>query len=129
MRYSRLDALSVALLVGAAVAGVALLPSLPDRMAVRFGTGGAPNEYMAAPLAVALVPVVGLLALGAVRGVLPPGRDVPAPAWFGVALAAFLTYVHGVVIAWNLGIKLNVTLFVLPGVAVIVGLAFLSGRE
>ncbi|MFB6251899.1 MAG: DUF1648 domain-containing protein [Halobellus sp.] len=114
MRYSRLDALSVALHV-AGIAGVALLPSLPDRMAVRFGTGGAPNECMTAPLAVAFVPAIGLLTLGAVRGALPFGRDGPAPAIFGVALAAFLTSVHGVAIAWNLGIRLNVTLFVVPG--------------
>ena len=128
MRYSRLDALSVALLVGAALAGLALLPSLPGRIAVHFGSGGAPDGYLAAPLGVVLVPVIGLLALGAVRGVVPLGRDVPAPSWFGLALAAFLAYVHGVVLAWNLGLAVNVTLFVLPAVAVVVVLAFAIDR-
>ncbi|MFA1611154.1 DUF1648 domain-containing protein [Halobellus rubicundus] len=129
MRHSRLDVLSAAVLVGAAVVGIALLPSLPDRIAVHFGAGGSPDNYLSAPLGVVLVPAIGLVTLAAVRGLLPLGNDVPPPPWFGLALAGFLAYVHGVVLAWNLGYRVNVTLLVLPAVAVIVVLAFVIERR
>ncbi|WP_435185245.1 DUF1648 domain-containing protein [Halobellus sp. EA9] len=128
MRYSRFDALSAAVLVGAAVVGIALLPSLPDRIAVHFGAGGSPDDYLSATLGVVLVPAIGLVALAAVRGLVSLGNDVPAPPWFGLALAGFLAYVHGVVLAWNLGYRINVTLLVLPAVAVIVVLSFATRR-
>ncbi|MFB6090186.1 MAG: DUF1648 domain-containing protein [Halobellus sp.] len=128
MRYSRLDALSVAVLVGAAAVGIALLPSLPERVAVHFGAGGSPDGYLWATLGVVLVPAIGLVALAAVRGLLPLGNGVPAPSWFGLALAGFLAYAHGLVLAWNLGFRVNVTLLVLPAVAVFVVLAFATGQ-
>jgi len=128
MRYSRLDVLSAALLVAAAVVGIALLPALPDRLAVHFGAGGSPDNFLSARLGVLLVPAIGLVVLAAVRGALPLGGDVPAPPWFGLAVAAFLAYVHVVVLAWNLGLGVNVTLFVLPAVAVVVVLALVVDR-
>jgi hypothetical protein len=113
------DALSVGVLVLAAVVGLVSLPSLPERFAVHFGLGGDPDEFLSPLAGVVLLPAIGLATLAFVRGIsdVVGGDEVP-PA-FGFLLSSFLAYVQVVVLAWNLGYAVNVAAVVLPGVLVL----------
>jgi hypothetical protein len=117
---SALDALSLALLVGAGGVGAAVRSSLPRRMAIRWGLGGDPNGYAPRPLALAFLPALGVVVLASIRGLLTAG-PASEPAAFGVVLAAFLSYVHGLVLAWNLGYRVNVTVALLPALLALGG--------
>ncbi|RDI70676.1 DUF1648 domain-containing protein [Halopelagius longus] len=125
MNARQYDALSVALLVGSAVAGLLLLPSLPDQFAIHFGTAGDPDSFTSPLVGVLLLPVIGLGSLLFVRGISSVAGSEDVPPAFGLLLSAFLAYVQGVVLAWNLGYPVDVGLAVLPGVLVllVVGLA------
>lgn len=119
MRFTRYDYAGVALLALVAVVGLALLPSLPDRFAVHFGTGG-PDSFVAPLLGVLLLPAVGVGTVALLRLVSDrPGTD-EVHASYGLLLSAFLAYVQGVVLAWNLDYAVDVTAAVLPVAAVFV---------
>lgn len=119
MNARRYDALSVAVLVGVAVLGVLLLPSLPDRFAIHFGTSGAPDSFTAPLVGVFLLPVVGIGTLAFVRGISAAAGTEDVPPAFGLLLSSFLAYVQAVVLAWNLGYPVDVGVAVLPGVLVL----------
>lgn len=118
MNARQYDALSVALLVGSAVVGLLLLPSLPGRFAVHFG-GGEPDSFVSPLVGVLLLPAIGLGAVLFARGVSSVAGSEDVPPAFGLLLSAFLAYVQGVVLAWNLGYPVDVGLAVLPGVLVL----------
>ncbi|SFR43258.1 DUF1648 domain-containing protein [Halogeometricum limi] len=111
-----------AVLAVATVAGLLAYPSLPERMAVHFGVGGQPDGYAPRLFGVLVVPVVGLVVLGVMQQVSTPAD--PIPDAFLLALAAFLAYVHGVVLAWNLGYRFNVLYAILPVTGVFLVVTF-----
>lgn len=122
MRFTRYDYAGVALLGLVAVAGVALLPSLPDRLAVHFGTGG-PDSFVSPFVGVLLLPAVGVGTVAFLRLVSArPGTNAVSPS-YGLLLAAFLAYVQAVVLAWNLGYPVDVSVAVLPAAAVFVAVS------
>ncbi len=110
------DRLAAGLLVGAALAGVALWPRLPAEMAVHVDAGGEPDEFVARPLAVALGPAVGLAGVAVARlaGRADPTAD---PAVVGAAVlfvGGVVAYVQGLVLAYNLGYAVPMTLALTP---------------
>ncbi|POG54734.1 DUF1648 domain-containing protein [Haloferax marisrubri] len=116
MRVPRLTLVGVAILALSAVAGVAALPQLPSSVAIHFGVGGDPDSFVAAPLGVLLVPVIGLGALLVTRfaGVVGSGTSVPPV--FDSILATFLAYVQALVLAYNLGARFDMFVAVVPAV-------------
>lgn len=110
----RADAVAVGLLAAAALAGVALWPSLPDQMAIHW-SGGRPDSFVAKPVAVLAVPALGVATVAFAR-LAPdsltstPGGVGPTVLFVGVVLA----WVQGVVYAWNLGYRFDVSLAVAP---------------
>lgn len=104
------------------LAGLLAWPALPDRLAVHWA-GSTPDTFVAKPLAVLGIPLVGLAGIALVR-LLPdwaantPGGEGPAVLFLGVVFA----YVEGVVVVWNLGYRFDVTLAVLPVLLLAVGL-------
>lgn len=121
MRFTRADLAGMAVLFLVALVGVALLPSLPDRFAVHFGVDGA-DSFVSPAVGVVLLPSVGIATVAFVRLVAAASED-DLPTAFGLLLAVFLAYVQGVVLAWNLGYSVNVTVAVLPAAAVFTVLA------
>jgi hypothetical protein len=119
MRLTRADLAGVVLLGLVAVVGLTLLPTLPDRFAVHFGTGG-PNSFVSPLVGVLLLPAVGVGTVVVVR-LTSEGRGTDGvAASYGLLLSSFFAYVQGVVLAWNLGYPVNVTLAVLPAAAAFV---------
>lgn len=105
-------------------AGFALAPRLPELMATHWNFAGAVDGTMPRTPALVIFPamigVTYLLFLGLIE-ILPLKENVAgfrAPLnLFFVGLAVFLAYLHGVVLAWNLGTRLAIEMAVLPGVA------------
>lgn len=114
MRVPRLTLVGVAMLALSAVAGVALLPVLPSSVAVHFGTGGEADSFVAAPLGVLLIPVVGVGALVVTRLAGATGRGTSVPPVFDTILATFLAYVQALVLAYNLGARFDMFVAVVP---------------
>lgn len=119
---SVVDAAAYGVLVAAALVGAALYRRLPSPMAVHFGASGRPDGFAPRPVGVLAVPAlgVGILALSD----LTSSGDALSPAFF-LALAAFLAYVQGVVLAWNLGSRVNVAYAVLPALGAFLVAVFL----
>lgn len=113
----RVEAVALALIVGAFLAGVAVYGRLPSRMAIHFGASGRPDNYVARPLGVALAPAIGVAALAIARiapRVDPTGADPRALAASKLFLGGVIAYVQGLVLAWNLGYRLDVALAMAP---------------
>jgi len=110
------DLLGVALVVGAALAGIALWPRLPAEMAVHFGAGGEPDSFVAKPLGVVLAPAIGVVGLAVARlsGRADPTAD---PRVLGAAVlfvGSVVAYVQGLVLAYNLGYSVPVSFALVP---------------
>ena len=113
----------------AAAASAVALPDLPARTAIHFGPGGTPDDYASPPFVAAFVPglMLGLLALfeGLVR-VDPLRENLRESEGVYDALVigtlAFLTVVHGLVLAYNLGydVPIDTTVFVAVGALYVV---------
>ncbi len=91
----------------ALVAGLALWPRLPDTLATHFTASGTPDATMPKAIGVVAIPAVMLLTLAVMNGaarVDPPSSPLLFP-FVKVATTAFLAAVHGVVLAWNLGVR------------------------
>lgn len=104
-------------LVGVAAAASAFaLPDLPERTAIHFGPGGTPDSYTSPLFAAAFVPALMLALLGLFEGVVrvdPLRENLRESEGVYDALVlgtlAFLAFVHGLVLAFNLGYDVPIT--------------------
>ncbi|EMA20128.1 DUF1648 domain-containing protein [Haloarcula argentinensis] len=87
------------------MAGLTVWSHLPAEVAIHFSASGTPDTYVSKPVGVALMPALMLATLLVLKGAFrfdPP--DVPqVAATITVATMAFMSAVHGLVLAWNLG--------------------------
>jgi uncharacterized membrane protein len=127
MNIRSADLVAYTLLVGAALAGVLLWPTLPDSMAIHFGAGGEPDSFVAKPIAVVLAPAIGVASVLLIRY---------APEWASrtrsphvetlsvVFVASVIAYMQGFVYAWNLGYRPSI--WVVLGPVLLVAAAFVA---
>ena len=120
--------LGIALLT--TVASLVVYPDLPQQMAVHFDATGQPDDYLSKPFAVGLLPAlaVGLTALVAFSPRLDPlGENFAAFQRYydlvAVVTVGILAYVHGLVLAYNLGYAFQMQQVLAPMLAV-VGVTF-----
>jgi len=116
--------IAAALVAVSALVSVLAAPSLPDTVVTNWNAAGEPNGTMAKTAALALFPALSalLVALFAVVPRLDPlGENVAdfraSYDWFVVLFAAFMTAIHGGIVAFNLGYEFDFTLLVLAAVA------------
>ncbi|AEM58313.1 hypothetical protein HISP_13870 [Haloarcula hispanica N601] len=104
-RQSRTDIASGAIIALTALAGVAVWSRLPAEVAIHFSASGTPDNYVSKPVGVVLMPALMLATLIVLKLAFrydPP--DVPrVAATITVATMAFMSGIHGLVLAWNLG--------------------------
>jgi uncharacterized membrane protein len=77
-RVSRLEVVSVGLVVLTALLGVALWPSLPPRVAIHFSASGDPGNYVPRLVAIVAMPVIMVLTIAVLNGAAridPPTSD------------------------------------------------------
>jgi uncharacterized membrane protein len=129
MQYRPSDAVALALLVVAAVAGVAVWPSLPAEMAIHFDASGTPDNFVSKPVAVFLTPAIGLGTVVFMRAVAhaDPSADQRTLSAAVVFVSGIIAYVHGLVLTYNLGYDYDMTIALVPvflATAALVGYAF-----
>jgi uncharacterized membrane protein len=122
---NRRNVAGAALVALMAAAAAVVYPDLPERMAVHFGDTGQPDGYLPRLYAVAVGPVAGLGALvlfQALPRIDPLGENVAGFQRYydllAVVTVGILAYVHGLVLAYNLGYRVNVATLAVPLVAV-----------
>lgn len=112
------DLTAYTLLAGAVLAGPLLWGQLPERMAIHFGAGGEPDNFVAKPLGVVLAPLVGLGGVLVTRYApdwLRRGYTAPEVENLAVVfLGAVVAYAQGFVYAWNLGYRLDTAVVAVP---------------
>lgn len=112
------DLVAYALLVGSAVVGLVLWPTLPERMAIHFGPGGTPDEVVAKPVAVVLAPAVGvgavLLTHHGPEWLTRSHQGTRMEAVTVVFVGGVIAYIQLFLYAWNVGVEVSPTLAVAP---------------
>lgn len=125
MNLDRRDVAGGGIVLLMTLAAALVYPRLPERMAVHFSAGGQPDGYLARPLAVALLPGVAatvLVLFKIVPAIDPLGGNIERfqryyDFFVGFA-AGILAYVHGLVLAYNVGYRFDMTTVVVPLLAV-----------
>lgn len=126
MALHRSDIVASGLLVAAALVGVAFWESLPAEMAIHFDASGTPDSVVSRPVGVVLAPAIGLAAIAFTR--LSIRADPSSDPVIGRAAIYFVggivSYVHLLVIAYNLDYRFSMTaalgpVFVAAGVLVV----------
>lgn len=113
-------------LAAAIIAGAAVYSSLPDRIAAHWNVSGAVDGTLPRFWGVALFPVLLALVYGIyamIPRIDPLRRNIEAfrPTFnvTFVAIALFMVFIFALVLGANLGLEVDMTLFVLPAVAVL----------
>lgn len=128
----------IALLI-TALAGVGSIlaaPELPAEMAIHWDASGTADDYAAREVGLTLLPALAVAMLGLfalLPRIDPLGANIQrfraAYDWFAVLTVALLAYLHGVVLAVNIGYDLSVVQLLAPAVAVVyVAIGFLFER-
>lgn len=113
-----------------ALASLLAYPELPRQMAIHFAADGTPDDYLARPFAVALLPALSVVILGVYAGIPridPLGENIAEfEGYYDLAVVvtiAILAYAHGAVLGYNLGYQFDIAQVLAPVLAV-TGLVF-----
>lgn len=126
------DWLAAALALATVLVGVAVLPSLPERVAIHFSAGGTPNNYVSPVVAVLVLPLLmlGTVAVVRVAEAADPPNDPRSIDAVVVGVSALLGVVQVLVLAWNLGYAVPMSAVVVLAVCAAFALAgFVGVRE
>ncbi|WP_254822037.1 SdpI family protein [Haloglomus halophilum] len=134
LRWS--DAAAILVLIATAGATAMVYPSLPERFAVHFDASGTPDSFYGRTLGAAIVPAisVAMYVMFRVLPVIDPrGENFRKfrPTYDAIVLLtlAFLGFVQGLLLAYNLGIDYPQNALVLGGVGLLfAGLGVLFRR-
>jgi uncharacterized membrane protein len=139
MSLDRRDVAGGGIVLLMALAAALVYPRLPKRMAVHFSAAGQPDGYLARPLAVALLPGVAatvLVLFKIVPAIDPLGGNIEQFRryydFFVVFVTGLLGYVHGLVLAYNVGYRFDMITVVVPLLAatfVVVGYVIENARR
>ncbi|MFB6202719.1 MAG: SdpI family protein [Halorhabdus sp.] len=118
--------LGVGLAALTAGVGIAFRNQLPAQVAIHFGPSGYPDNWVAKPIALALLPVLQVVMVGffaAIPRIDPLGENIrefrQAYNAFVLLIIGFLGYVHTLLIVWNAGYNFAMSQALVPAVAVL----------
>jgi len=118
--------LAAALVAATLIAGVLAWPSLPDAMTTHWNAAGEPNGVSSKAFGVLFVPLLAA-ALATLLFWLPEIDPIEAgfktfrKEYDGLVLmiVAFMSVVHGMVLAWNLGTRVDFIHILGPGIGLL----------
>ena len=123
---------SVALVVVMFLVGFYLYPRMPERVAIHWGLSGEANGYGSRFLGLFLVPIISLLLLPFMLALprLDPSRGIERFRGgydrFVFGFIAYMGYVHGLSVAWNLGWRFSFMRMLAPAIGLLfVGIGLL----
>ncbi|MFC7096125.1 SdpI family protein [Halobaculum marinum] len=136
MRYFGRRLLAAFIVVAMAGASALALPSLPAQVATHWNAAGQPDDTMPRLVGAFLLPAItaGVTLLLYVAPRFDPRYESIESfrggyEWFVVGMVAFLAYVHGMTLAWNLGLRFSFTAaMALPLAGLFLGLGELLAR-
>jgi uncharacterized membrane protein len=101
----RADVLSLLIVVGTALVGLAFLPRLPPEFAIHFSAGGTPDNYVPRLVGALSLPAIMLGVFGVLRLAerLDPPTDPRTMPVVTVSTMILMSLVHLLVLGWNLG--------------------------
>lgn len=127
---------SVMIIVAQLLVGIYLYPRMEERVAIHWGLSGEADGYGSKFLGLFLAPIVSalILPLFLVLPRIDPSRGIQrfrgGYDWFVPGFVAFMAYVHGVTLAWNLGLRLDMMRMLAPALgAMFYGIGALMGRS
>jgi uncharacterized membrane protein len=127
---------SVMIIVVQLLVGVYVYPRMEERVAIHWGLSGEADGYGSKFLGLFLAPIVSalILPLFLVLPRIDPSRGIQrfrgGYDWFVLGFVAFMAYVHGVTLAWNLGLRLDMMRMLAPALgAMFYGIGALMGRS
>jgi len=127
---------SVMIIVAQFLVGIYLYPRMPGRVAIHWGLSGEADGYGSKFLGLFLIPIVSavILPLFLVLPRIDPSRGIQrfrgGYDWFVLGFVAFMAYVHGITLAWNLGLRLDMMRMLAPALgAMFYGIGALMGRS
>ncbi|QPV61274.1 DUF1648 domain-containing protein [Halosimplex litoreum] len=132
LRLDRSDWLSLSLIAGTLLAGLALWDRLPAELAIHFSASGEPDGFASKPVAVVSLPALMAATLLFVEGAgrVDPPEDPSVLGFVTVATMALLAAVQGYIFAENLGHTVPFGLFMLGiGVWIVVVVGYTVARE
>ena len=120
MEVSKSITISLILILFMVALSAYFYPRLPDEIATHWNAEGLADNYGSKAVGLAVIPLVSLIILGlfAVIPKIDPLADnlrkfMRYYEATVVGVVAFLTYIHILVISWNLGLKFDMSLMVI----------------
>ena len=127
---------SMMIIVAQLIVGVYLYPQMEERVAIHWGLSGDADGYGSKFLGLFLAPIISavIFPLFLVLPRIDPSRGIQrfrgGYDWFVLGFVAFMAYVHGVTLAWNLGLRLDMMRMLAPALGVMFyGIGALMGRS
>jgi len=126
---------SVGLLALMFLVGFYVYPLMPDRVAIHWGLSGQADGYGSRFMGLFIVPVISLLIFPFMLALprLDPSGGIEGFRggydWFVFGFLAYMAYVHGLSLAWNLGFRFDFLRMLAPALgALFYGIGVLMGR-
>ncbi|WP_157972591.1 DUF1648 domain-containing protein [Saliphagus sp. LR7] len=112
MLHRRADRIGLGIIGGVTVVGLVLVPRLPAEVAIHFTAGGTPDNYVPRLVAVFSVPGIALATILLIRGAarLDPPTDPRSIDAVIIGMASMLSAIYLLVLAWNLGYTVSMSL-------------------
>lgn len=121
-----LPILAVCILVLAGIGGIFLLTSLPEHVASHWNAEGVVDGYMSRLWSVFLVPLIGLVVIGLLvflPRIDPHRKNVEKfQGWYDgfiLAFSLFFAYVYELTLFWNMEVRFDMIMFLLPAFAML----------
>jgi len=118
------DIFIIGIIIVSFAIGLYFYPQMPEKLASHWNTRGHVNGYMPKFWALFLMPFlsIGLFLLFIFIPKIDPLKNNIKKFrkhydWFVVSVILFLFYIYLLTIFWNIGIKFNMTQFLMPGLA------------
>ncbi len=126
MRFTKVHWILLAMILVSFLIGIYFYPKMPAQIASHWNTRGEADDYLSKFWGLFLMPMIsGLFFL--VFLIIPKIDPLKANYqnfkkyfdWFFVFLIGFFLYIYLISIAWNLGHRFNMTIFMVPALAVL----------
>jgi len=112
--------IAVALVVAQFAVGFYLYPRMPEEVAIHWGLSGEADGYGSRFIGLFMVPIMSGLMLPFMLALprLDPAGGIRefqgSYEWFVAGFTAFMAYLHGLTLAWNLGWRLDMMRMLAP---------------
>lgn len=121
MEMSKSIAISLVLILLMVALSAYFYPQLPDEIATHWNAEGLADNYSSKAVGLSIIPLISLMMLGlfaAIPKIDPLASNIKKFMKYYeimvIGVVAFLAYIHILIISWNLGLKFEMSLTIMP---------------